>query len=110
MAKRYANKATESGFSQFALKLAYKSFFGPSIMKKCSVMGERGRLGLPQGELSALKKLISQSFPVTGMSLKNLNHCGPNVLLPSIEPATGSGEKAKTSYTGNACIMTLHYI
>ena len=52
---RYADKATETGY---ALKLAYRAFFCQSIMQQCSVMGERGRLGLPQAELSTLKKVI----------------------------------------------------
>lgn len=66
VASRYATKANENEYTQFTLKLAYQTFFGPEIMRQCSAMGERGRVGLPHKELSELKKIIFSKFPRFG--------------------------------------------
>ena len=60
IAKKYAN---DTSYTQFALKLAHHAYFGPTVLKQCTVLGERGRLGLPRTELSALKIRIFRIFP-----------------------------------------------
>ena len=63
VAKKYANKATDTGYTLFAVKLANQAYFGPTVLEQCTVMGERGRLGLPRAELTALKTQIFRKFP-----------------------------------------------
>ena len=63
VATKYAHKANNAGCSQFALKLAHHAYFGSSILQQYTVMGERGRLGLPRAELSALKTQVFRTLP-----------------------------------------------
>ena len=63
IARKYAYKANDASYTQFALKLAHHAYFGPTLLKQCTVLGERGRLGLPRAELSALKVRIFRIFP-----------------------------------------------
>ena len=60
--KMYRDLATES-ITKFALKLVHKAYFGPQIMKKCTVIGEQDRQGLPRAELIALKQAIFSELP-----------------------------------------------
>ena len=53
----------ESRIATLAVKLAKDAYFGPKILSKCTVMGERELPGLPRAELSELKKLLFLQFP-----------------------------------------------
>ena len=58
----YRELAAES-ITKFALKLVHKAYFGSQILKRCTVMGEQEREGLPRAELTALKQAIFNELP-----------------------------------------------
>ena len=63
VAEESKDKANDTHYTQFALRLAHKAFFGRIVLAQCSVMGEKGNLGLPRAELSALKIAVFRKFP-----------------------------------------------
>ena len=53
----------ESRIATLDVKLAKVAYFGVKILSKCTIMGGRELPGLPQAELSELKKLLFLQFP-----------------------------------------------
>ena len=49
--------------STLAVKLAKEAIFGDTVIRKCTVSGEREFPALPQNELQDLKRIIFQQFP-----------------------------------------------
>ena len=60
---RYPKLGVESKASVLAVKLARESFFGESVMARCTVMGCGKYPALPPNELNSLKQVMFAQFP-----------------------------------------------
>ena len=60
---RYLKLSVESKASVLAMKLARESFFGESILCRCTVMGIGKYPTLPTDELNELKQTLFSQFP-----------------------------------------------
>ena len=56
--KKYPSLLKSSRIPTLALKLAKEAYFGPEVMKHCTVKGNSGFYALPEEELASLKKYI----------------------------------------------------
>ena len=59
----YPKLRCESKAGTLAVKVAKNAVFGESVMKRCTVMGERDLPGLPPTELMELKRILFKQFP-----------------------------------------------
>ena len=60
---KYPNLQKENIIGKLAVKLAKESFFGDSVLVKCTVMGCNSHPALPLKELNELKRTIFSLFP-----------------------------------------------
>ena len=57
--QKYQHKLLRQGkIGELSVKLAKEAYFGEDIMRRCTVMGQRERPGLPPQILSELKKFL----------------------------------------------------
>ena len=56
--EKYPSLLKPSRIPTLALKLAKEAYFGPEVMKHCTVKGNSGFYALPEEELASLKKYI----------------------------------------------------
>ena len=61
--QKYSKLRGEALAGVLAVKLAREAYFGPEVMKKCTVRGSRSLPGLPHTELCQLKQTVFSSFP-----------------------------------------------
>lgn len=61
--KKYPALHNENSISTLAVKLAQFSYFGPKVLKKCTVMGCSSHPSLPINELNELKQEIFSLCP-----------------------------------------------
>ena len=61
--KKYPSLHHANVIGKLAVKLARESFFGPTVLVKCTVMGCREYPALPAQELNDLKQAIFSIFP-----------------------------------------------
>ncbi len=61
--RTYPKLTVESKVSQLAIKLARDSFFGDSVLVRCTVMGHGKLPALPNAQLNELKCTVYKLFP-----------------------------------------------